>query len=88
MLILPAAGDGFGEHDARRVHGLEDALLVDSPGDLTDQHGRHALWTQLFMDAEEVDLHHLLPAAWWKKIMKRVSAYWATRKVIAKLTDS
>ena len=30
--------DGLGHHDARRVHGLEDAAQVDPARDLLDEH--------------------------------------------------
>ena len=53
---VPARADGFREHDAAGVDGLEDAFNVRPPRDFLDQKRREALGTQLFVDAEEVDL--------------------------------
>ena len=59
-MSLPAAGDRLGQDDSRCVHGLEDALAVDSTRDLTNQHRRYSLRPQLLVYTQEVDLHHLL----------------------------
>ncbi len=60
MKNLPTSADGFGEHDTAGVDRLEDALLVDSSGDLADEHRSHPLVPQLLVHAQEVDLHHWL----------------------------
>lgn len=60
VCVLPASSHRFGQHYPCSVDGLEDALLVDPSGDLSDQHGSHTLGAQLLVDTQEVDLHHLL----------------------------
>lgn len=59
----PAGSHGLREHHPSGVNGLEHPLLVDASGDLTDEHGCHALGTQLLVHTEEVDLHHQLLTA-------------------------
>lgn len=56
----PTAGDGFGEHDPGCVHCLEQTLQVDTASYLPYQHWSNSLGTQLLMDAQKIDLHHLL----------------------------
>ena len=57
---VPTGAHGLGQHHASSVHSLEDALQVHSPRDLPDEDRGKPFGTQLFVHAEEVDLHHLL----------------------------
>lgn len=56
----PAGAHRFGQYHASGVDSLEDALQVDPSGDLSDQDWRYPLGAQLLVDAQKVDLHHLL----------------------------
>jgi hypothetical protein len=56
----PAGAHGFGQYHTSGVDSLEDALQVDPSGDLSDQDWGYPLGAQLLVDAQEVDLHHLL----------------------------
>lgn len=50
-------GHRFWQYYPSRVNGLEEAFQVHPPGDFADQDGRYPLWSQFFVDAEEVDLY-------------------------------
>lgn len=63
----PAAGHWFRKHHPGRVHRLEQSLLMDPPGYLPYQHRGHSLWSQLFVDAEEIDFYHVFLPEIWKK---------------------
>ena len=56
----PAGTHRFGQHYSSSVDCLENALLIDSSGDLSDQNWRYPLGAQLLVDTKEVDLHHFL----------------------------
>ena len=57
---LPASSHRFRQDHASRVDSLEYSLDVDSPGDLSDEDWGQPLGSQLLVDTEEVNLHHLL----------------------------
>lgn len=61
--ILPAGAQRSGQHDGSCIDGLVETLLVYPSGELSDQNRGHSLEAQLLMNAQELDLHHvLLPA--------------------------
>ena len=62
---MPVAAGSYwlGQQDPGRVRGLEDALQVDPPCNLTNEDRCHALGAQLLVHTEEVDFHHQLLAA-------------------------
>mmetsp|Transcript_22427 Transcript_22427/g.63649 ORF Transcript_22427/g.63649 Transcript_22427/m.63649 type:complete len:446 (+) Transcript_22427:202-1539(+) len=59
---VAAARDRPRQHHPGRVGRLEDALLVDAAGDLSDEHRSEPLRAQLLVHAEEVHLDHRLVA--------------------------
>lgn len=60
---LPAGAYWCGQHYPGCIDSLEDTLLVDSSGELSDQNWSHPLEAQLFMNTQELDLYHpFLPA--------------------------
>lgn len=60
---LPARGNGFGQHHPCCVNSLIYSLQVHPPRDLPDEHGGHALRTQLLVNAQEVYFDHPLQSA-------------------------
>lgn len=58
--FLPAGANRLWQYHSGSVNGLENALQVDPPGNLSDQNWSHPLGAQLLVDAQEVNLHHLL----------------------------
>lgn len=55
-VVVPACAHGPGQHDARGIQALPDAVEVADAGDLLDEHRREALAAELLVHAEEVDL--------------------------------
>lgn len=63
IIVLPAGAQWSRQHDRSGVDGLVEALLVHPSGEFSYQNRSHPLEAQLFMNAQELDLHHvLLPA--------------------------
>ena len=60
MAHPPAGAYRLRQHHPCRVNCLENALNIDTSGDLPDQDWGQTLGSQLLVDTEEVDLHHLL----------------------------
>lgn len=60
---LPARAQRSWQHHPSCEDSLAQALLVDPPGDLSDQNWSHALEAQLLMNTQEFDVHHLPLAA-------------------------
>lgn len=56
----PASPHRLWQHHPRRVNSLEDPLQMHPPRDLADQNRSHPFRAQLFVDAQEVYLYHLL----------------------------
>lgn len=63
VVALPACGNGLGQHHPGCVNSLKYSLQVYPPRDLPDEHGGHALGTQLLVNAQEVYFHHSLQSA-------------------------
>ena len=57
-MVVASLTEGPWDLDACRVDGLPHVLEADSSGDLLDQDWRHALSSQLLVDAQEVDFSH------------------------------
>lgn len=70
---LPAGAQRSGQHDGSGVDGLVETLLVYPSGELSDQDRGHPLEAQLLMNAQELDLHHvLLPARHIQPALRRL----------------
>mmetsp|Transcript_2611 Transcript_2611/g.5209 ORF Transcript_2611/g.5209 Transcript_2611/m.5209 type:complete len:305 (+) Transcript_2611:692-1606(+) len=57
-VVVAALADRTGKHHAGGVYRLPDVLLVHPSRDLFDQHRGEPLRSELFVHAQEVDLHH------------------------------
>ena len=57
---LPAGSHWFGQHHPGRVGSLEEALLVDPSGDLSDQDRSHSFRAKLLVNAQIIYFHHFL----------------------------
>jgi len=57
---LPTTGNGLWKNNAGRVDCLKNSAAVDASCHLAYQHRRHALWTQLLVNAQEVNFNHPL----------------------------
>lgn len=63
ITVLPAGTQRSGQHDRSGVDGLVKTLLVYPSGEFSYQNRSHPLEAQLLMNAQELDVHHvLLPA--------------------------
>lgn len=59
---VPTSGYWFWQHHTSSVNCLENTLKIYSPGYFANQNRSNALWPELFMDAQEIYLHHFLGA--------------------------
>ncbi len=57
---IATGADGFGQNHTGRIDGLKDSRFIDATGNFADQHRGHSFATEFLVDAEEIDLHHLL----------------------------
>lgn len=58
-VIVAAHGNWFWNNDSSSEGGLEDSCDVYTSGNLPDEHWSHTSRTEILVNAQEVDLHHV-----------------------------